>query len=299
MKRTLLAAISILSGAAHAVADSGAPYRIVADQKSDAGRIVEVRIEKRLDERELAGLVDAIVEAEPRAFARTTVNFLLPLSRSGDGPWASATAVRNTAIKVPGLTAEEERRYRAEAAADFREIVGSWLTSHPAPAGRVTLLRDRERLLLDWQTREGASLGREVTETPTPGGSRIDYIAGVADTFFILAAGGALEVHGRSGLIAVAERIPRTAPRPLASATFGAAVQPWPAANDGFITGSIVASAQSGGPDGAATLPVAMAPDGEPAAKAPLKPSRKAAPAPEGEPVKKSSIDVQKVFFGQ
>lgn len=297
MKRTQLAAVALLSAAAPTFADSAAPYRIVADQKSDAGRIVEVRIEKRLDERELAGLVDAIVDAEPKAYARTTVNFLLPLSRPADGPWASATAVRNVAIKVPGLSADEERRYRAEAAADLREIVGSWLTSHPAPAGRLTLVRDRERMLLDWQTREGASLGREVTQTPVAGASRIDYLAGAADNFFILTADGGLEVHGRTGLIAVAERIPRAAPRPLASACFGATVQPWPGTTGDFITGSVVASSQPIGPEAGAAAPAALPPDADPAAKAQVKPSRKSTAASEDVAGKKSGIDVQKLFF--
>ena len=294
MKPTLLAAIALVL-AAPVAADTAPAYRVVVDQKGDAARTVEVRLDRRLDNIELSAIVNAIIDREPRAYPRTTVNFLLETTRPADGPWASATSLRETQIRVPGLTAEEERGYRADAASDRRNVIGSWLTSTPATPGRLTLYREHDRLMLDWQMRGSLARVSELAETPIPAGTRLDHIDGTFETHFILSRDGALEIHAKGTLITVAERISGERPLVLAhardSSPRSTLVQPWPMPDGDFITSSLRDSAEP--------LPSQAGPAALPR-PVPHKVSRRpSATSTAAAPAKPHSIDIAKVFYGQ
>lgn len=302
MKPYFLAAI-ILVVSGPASADTAPVYRIVVDQKSEAARVVEVRLERRIGNADIGAIVDLIIEHEPRSYPRTTINFLLDTTRPGDGPWASATSVRDTQIRVPGLTADEERNYRADAAADRRPVIGSWLTSTPAAPGRLTVYRDNGRLMLDWQMRGSLSRMGELIETPTTTGTRFDHRDGSFETHFVMARDGVLEIHSKATLIAVGENI--AGERGLVTTYAGAdasrtgsrgtIVQPWPMPDREFITSSLRDSSE----------PVRDIQSAEFSQPAPQKPSSsktlRRAPVSAGSMIssKGPAIDVGKVFFGQ
>jgi hypothetical protein len=296
MKRLLLSLIIVMP-ALSAAADPTALYRVVVDHKSDAARIVEVRLERRLEETELGAIVSAIIDLEPRSYPRTTVNFVLAGARAADGPWATATSLRSTQISVPGLTAEEERRFRSEAASDPRHQIGSWLTSAPASPGRLTIVREGDRLVLDWQMRGRLVRSGELTATPLPSGNRLDYVERSPDSWLVIAADGALEIYAKGALLTVAEPI-RHAPVTADIArtepgTRTTSVQPWPSVP--VETGSIGITA---------TLRASVdqfedASSKNPDPPAVAKPTRKIAVAKPQDKTPGRGIDIAKVFYGQ
>ena len=163
--RAVLVIVMATALAWPAAADTVPSYKVIAEQKSDSYRAVDIRIEQRLDETDLAAIANAIVGREQRPHARTIVNFLLPTARPGDQPWASATLLREVRVKIPGLRLDEERLFTAEAHADRRDVIGAWLTSTPATPGRLTIFREGKRLYAEWRLRSGVTTKDELSET--------------------------------------------------------------------------------------------------------------------------------------
>lgn len=292
--RALLAAMMAASLAIPAAAQAPAPYRIVADQRGDTSRTVDVRIERRLDESELSVIANAIADRDAKPATRITINFVLPSARQGDAPWASATLHREVKLKVAGLRLEEERLFRAEAQADRRAVIGSWLTSTPATPGRVTIYREDNRLFAEWRMRSGVTTRDEVRETKVATGRRFDLRSGVGDDHFIMIGNGDLEMRAKGTLITVAERIrdtdsklPAVAARDRASET-----ERWPSA--AAPTGFEVRQQGQMQPTSVAAARADAEP--EPAAAAAPAPAAKAHPRPvrpKGEaPARKPPIDL-------
>ena len=195
-----------LAGAVNA-ADVQPVYKVIAEEKSEANRTVDVRIERRIDEADVTAIANAIVNRETKPYMRTIVNFVLPMAKPGEPPWASASLVRELKVKIPGLRLDEERQFLSEARADRRDVIGSWLTSTPATPGRLTIYRENKRLYAEWRMRSGVRTQDEVAETRTSSGRRFDLKLAANDDHFVIMAGGDLEIRAKGAVIAVGERI--------------------------------------------------------------------------------------------
>lgn len=202
----VLAAAATLTGEALA-SDMLPPYRVVAEEKTEANRTVDVRIDRRLEEGEVTAIANAIVNREPKPFMRTIVNFVLPMAKPGEPPWASASLVRELKVRIPGLRLDEERQFVTEARADRRDVIGHWLTSTPATPGRITIFRENKRLYAEWRMRSGVRTQDEVTETRTSSGRRFDLKQAANDDHFVIVAGGDLEIRSKGQMIALGERV--------------------------------------------------------------------------------------------
>lgn len=202
----VLAASATLTGQALA-ADVLPPYKVIAEEKTEANRTVDVRIDRRLDEAEVTAIANAIVNREPKPFTRTIVNFVLPLAKPGEPAWASASLVRELKVKIPGLRLDEERQFVAEARADRRDVIGHWLTSTPATPGRLTIYKENKRLYVEWRMRSGVRTRDEVTETRTSSGRRFDLKSAANDDHFVIVGNGDVEIRSKGAMIAVGERI--------------------------------------------------------------------------------------------
>ncbi len=206
--RAMLVAVAAatIAGSVQA-ADVQPAYKVVAEEKSETNRTVDVRIERRIDEADVTAIANAIVNRETKPFTRTIVNFVLPMSKPGEPPWASASLVREVRVKIAGLRLDEERQFVAEARADRRDVIGAWLTSTPATPGRLTIYRENRRLYAEWRMRSGVRTRDEVAETRTSSGRRFDLKAAANDDHFVILAAGDLEIRAKGALIAVGERI--------------------------------------------------------------------------------------------
>jgi hypothetical protein len=234
--RAILAAVCVAILVVPAAAQTVPAYRIVAEEKTDTSRTVDVRVERRLGETDIGSIANAVVNREQRPYLRTIVNFSLPSARTGEPPWASATLVREVRVKIPGLRLDEEQQFTAEARADKRDQVGSWLTSTPATPGRLTIYRENKRLFAEWRMRSGVRSLDEVTETRVSAGRRFDLKSGNTDDHFLVTHAGDLEIRAKGALIAVAERIKDGPPlaQVVASARErGQQVERWPPAPAG------------------------------------------------------------------
>lgn len=226
----VVVAAMTLAGTAQA-SDLQQTYKVIAEEKSDTSRTVDVRIERRLDEAEVTAIANLIVNREAKPFTRTIVNFVLPMAKPGEPPWASASLVRELRVKIPGLRLDEERQFVAEARADRRDVVGAWLTSTPATPGRLTIYRENRRLYVEWRMRSGVRTQDEVSETRTSSGRRFDLKSAANDDHFVILAGGDLEIRSKGTMIALGERIkdgPAAAPTLVSTRDRNTEVASWP-----------------------------------------------------------------------
>lgn len=204
--RALVAVVCLLIAAPVVAASTIPRYKVLSEDAGEIHRSVEVRLERRVGEVELKLIARMIQEREPRPFRRTLVNFYLPGMKPGQGAWASATHTKDIAVRIAGLTLEEEAAFTAEARVDARSLVGTWLTSTPAAPGRLTIYRERGQLFAEWRLRNGVKTVDEVAEKKTAAGRRFDNVPQTAD-HFVLNMNGELELRQGEQLVAMAERI--------------------------------------------------------------------------------------------
>ncbi len=294
MRATLVAVFAALltvPAQAQSPAQTPPAYKVITEEKNDTNRTVDVRVERRLEEADVSAITNAIVNRDAKSYARTVVNFLLPTTRTGEAPWASATVIRDTRVKIPGLRLDEEKLFTAEARADQREAIGAWLTSTPATPGRITIYRDDGRIFVEWRLRGGTRTVDEVRETRMSGGRRFDIRSGTGDDYFVINGSGDLELRAKGALTAIAERIrePHVQP-PAAVATpraRGNETERWPltaadaprlnnpgAAGNPMATGSVAPAAAL---DGATPAPPKAA---APARQPPRRPAQPPASPP-------------------
>lgn len=184
-------------------------HDVIADDRTNPDRrVIEVTIDRRASEADLARISLRILKGPLTGTARAFVNFHLGAARLRDAPWAS---VRVTADKVPqvqflGLNVDEEARLIAEARADKRKLVGTWLTAAPLSPGRLTIYRDGQKVHAEWRLRSGAKTTSELIESRLPRGKRYDDKAG-SDEHFVVTPAGDLEVRNAKDVLALGERI--------------------------------------------------------------------------------------------
>jgi hypothetical protein len=275
-----IASVAALLLAAPALAQTPTPYKIVTEERGDTTRTIDVRLERRADEADLDAIANVVAARDPKPYARTIVNFLLPATRAGEAPWATATLQREVKVKIPGLRLDEEKLFIAEAHADTRNVVGAWLTSTPATPGRLTIFREGRQVIAEWRLRSGVRSRDELTETRLSSGRRFDLKSGTADDHFILTQAGDLEIRSQGKLIAVAEPIKPATAGEIAAATQrprGNSVEPWP-----LLPAAAPAPGSAPAVGKAAAAAEPASPDTQTAVKAPARPrpaARKDTPA--------------------
>jgi len=211
--RALIIAAALLASPA-VVADTGTKgHRILTEEAGEIHRTVEVRLERRLAEPELKALARSLSESSARQFRRTLINFYLPGMKVGDGAWATATHTNDVAVRINGLRLDEEQALSAEARADSRSVIGTWLTSTPAAPGRLTILRENGRLIAEWRLRNGITTTDQLVEARQGASRRFDTMPQSAE-HFVLSAAGELELRQGDRLIATAEKIAMTPGKP-------------------------------------------------------------------------------------
>lgn len=179
-------------------------YRTVSEDLSEQRRAVFVRIDHRMDETDLLAIAAHVQARGKRIYARTQVNFALPGMSSSQGSWASVLFAPEPRILIHGLSRADEDLFLAEFKADRRSLLGAWLTSTPAPLGRLTIYSDHGRLYAEWRLRSGQKTIDELIDTTTKMVRRFDIPDG---GYFILTRSGELEIWDKTNLIATAERI--------------------------------------------------------------------------------------------
>ena len=213
------------------------PYKTISEDLSEQRRSVFVRIDHRLDEADLLTIAGQIQARSKRSYARTQVNFILPGMPIGQGSWASVLFAPEPKVLIHGLSRADEDIFLAEHRADRRSLLGSWLTSTPAPLGRLTIYSDHGKVFAEWRLRGGQKTVDDLIDTTVKTVRRFDVPDG---GYFILTRAGELEIWDKTNLIATAERIRpehleratvpvaiASAPRPLAPEAHrgGAAIQ--------------------------------------------------------------------------
>jgi hypothetical protein len=193
------------------VAGAGQSYTIISEDATQTSRVVAVRIEERLSEEALQRVALEVRDRAAGSQVRhTQVSFFLPRMPTASRPWASVDTSPTPKIRVFGLSLAEEARLAAEAAADPRKPIGSYIVDLPASPGRITLFASKGRTYAEWAQRGGARITDEVTVERDGSGTRYAPKSGAAD-HYLVKPNGTLEVRNESTLVAVAEPAARAA----------------------------------------------------------------------------------------
>lgn len=203
-------------------ADGSADYKIVSVDGDAGTRKLSVRIERRLSEPALKDLALLLAAKAKNGERIATVNVYLAKADLTRDPWGSVRIQGASAqVSVLGLRLEEENAFRAEAEADTRDVVGVWLTSPPALAGKLTILRAQKgRFIAEWHLRSGQKTTDEVTMTRLSRGYRYDVVGGEG-AYYLATWGGELQLGDATRTIALAEKLD-VAKRPASSAKIAA-----------------------------------------------------------------------------
>jgi hypothetical protein len=201
---------------------AGSPaYVIIANSGDRTKRSFAVQLERRTTEIELQRIAADIRFSDLGIEdASTVVMFYLPGMKLGHGVWAHAffagvtksdnTAAQEPKITIVGLSIAEEERLILAARTDNRNLVGAWLTSAPAPVGKLTLYRDKGRMFAEWGLRDGTSFAEEVVETALADGSwRYDRRDGGTGEYLRMTADGTLELRDRQDVVTSTQTIKR------------------------------------------------------------------------------------------
>jgi hypothetical protein len=192
-------------------------FTIVREDATPTSRVVSVRIDRRLSSSELARIAETIKTKSSSPTTRhVVVSYFLPGMPLELRPWASVDTTPKTRVLVSGLTLEEAEIISADAIADKRDTIGSWLTEIPSSPGRITIFNQKGRTYLEWVQRSGQKLVDEVMLTRGTRGSRVDLKAG-GDDYYMIKVSGELELRNKDRLVAVAERVTAQRGAPMAS----------------------------------------------------------------------------------
>ena len=228
-QRTILLALTLCTLAvtpASAQTRAVPPYTSISEDLSEQRRSVFVRIDRRMDEADLLAIAAQVQARAKRVYPRTQVNFALPGMPLNQGSWASVLFVPEPKVMVHGLSRADEDLFLAEHKADHRSLLGSWLTSTPAPLGRLTIYSDHGKVFAEWRLRGGQKTVDELIDTTTKTVRRFDVLGG---GYFVLTRAGELEIWDKANLIAVAERIrPEHLAVPTAVASLTKLAKPTP-----------------------------------------------------------------------
>jgi hypothetical protein len=192
-----------------AVAEPQPAFNVVSEEMSEQRHAFAVRLGARVDEAALMKIAATLKSRAKREYAKTQVSFFLPGMAMTQGSWANVLFSPAPKLTVSGLRLEDEELLQAEFKADTRSMLGSWLTSPPAPAGRLTIYSDHGRILAEWRLRSGMKSVDELRES-TPGkAKRFDMSGG---GHYVLTKAGDIEIWDQTTLIAVGERMRNDAP---------------------------------------------------------------------------------------
>ena len=216
----LMLASTMLPQPAHA---SDAPkFKIVAVDGNADARVLAVRLEARVLQKDLKSLVQTIAASRKKGEKVASLRFYLPGSELSQDPWATAQIDGSEIqLHVLGLRAEEVAQYRAEAQADTRDVVGVWITSPPALPGKLTIFKNpKGGFAAEWHLRSGQKTTDQVTMSRAYRGYRYDVVGGDG-AYYLATWSGPLQLGNSTRIIAYGEKLliekkPVTAPAPVA-----------------------------------------------------------------------------------
>ena len=207
MKRLLWAALWTLSALGANAAAPLPAFQIVSEDGEVSARRIAVRTAQPLPEAALKAMTEAIAARQPKATTVDAIRIFLPDMKLNETPWADVRPGQSMKITINGIRAGEIETYRAEAAADTRNVIGVWVTAAPAVPGRLTIWRDKTgKHFAEWRLRNGQKTTDELDENKVSKGRRFD-IRGSSGGYYLAAWNGQLELGEKSNVIAVAERL--------------------------------------------------------------------------------------------
>lgn len=175
---------------------------------ADSKRSLDVRLEQKVSEATLREIALELKGSASRHYDKTFIAYYLPNMTVGAGAWATTHFTPDLEVRILGLTAEEEQTLKAEAFAEDREVLGSWLDERPFVGSRFTIFREEGALFIEQAFKDGSSRQIEIAESDSPLGRRYDEIdSSTSGDHWVVGSNGDLQIRDNEGLIATAKKI--------------------------------------------------------------------------------------------
>ncbi len=171
-------------------------------------RMLTVRLSKKVSESTLRAIALELKARDSRDYKRTFIAYYLPGMTVGAGAWATTHFDPDLNVRILGLTLEQEERLVAEPSPASVEVIGRWLDESPFLGARITIFREKSKLFIQRNFKDGSVLKQELVERRTQRGRRFDPVQREsAGDHWVLRSNGNLETRDREGLISTAKKI--------------------------------------------------------------------------------------------
>ena len=165
---------------------------------------LDVRLSQKVSKDTLRVLAIRLRDAQPRRYERMFICYYLPGMTAGTGAWATSHFNPDLKVHILGLTAEEEQKLKltAQSGNKSSQTIGIWLDETPYIAGKTTIRREKDTIVMVQEFKDGRSQKLEMVESRKSGLRK--YKQKGEDQFgeyYIIDSSGNLKVYDREGLI--------------------------------------------------------------------------------------------------
>ncbi len=168
-------------------------------------RSLDVRLSKKVSERELRSLAYELKNSDPTTYERTFIGYYLPNMTIDEGSWATTHFNPNLDVRVLGFSIKQERAVREVQYDRSRQTLGTWLDETPGGWG-TTMFRLNGQLYRENVYRDGSrgSVSELVSHTKGTQTVLFDKQRSDAGEFYWIDDQGNLQMWDSEGRIAVA-----------------------------------------------------------------------------------------------
>ena len=169
---------------------------------------LDVRLDRRASEQELAAFARQLKDSARGTYERTFIAFYLPGMAPGAGAWATAIFDAGLKVFVFGMTPDQERALTRAPPTTGGDIIGVWV-SDGILASRITIFRENGVPHVQQQFNyDGSESTKRLLEQETSSGRRYEFAEGSATgDHFVITRSGTLEIRDDEGTISVARPV--------------------------------------------------------------------------------------------
>lgn len=184
-------------------------YSIIEEVKvPQAKRQLDVRLNRRLTEAELAVLAGYLKVLDGRPYKRTFMTYYLPHMKPGSGAWATTHFNPDMEVLIHGLTIEGEAKVRAMPPDPTWQVVGSWLRELGF-SGKLTIYRKDGGCFATEQYPDGSQRTKELLEPQRSEGKLFQVAGSRYHEYFRIERDSSLQLGDDDGLTIKCEPIAR------------------------------------------------------------------------------------------
>lgn len=185
-------------------------FSIISESKIQRLRHnIDVRLNKKVSKAVLSSIALELRNLEQGDYERTFIFYYLPEMVVGSGAWATTNYDPELEVKILGFTLDEEKKKIQEIKNNTRDLVGIWKDESPYTASTMSLYRDKGKLYLEINYKDGSNSTEEMKESKLENGIKlVEKGDNRHGEYFILDENNILHAAGKNGVFMTYERVP-------------------------------------------------------------------------------------------